>query len=247
MPLGRRAADVLDRCDHALALSAAQVASMRNRRAPETEIARARFNDYGPLIRLKRLDEALDLLLDCRQVFQDARDAEMLGMIFSALAEVESRRGHGDAAIRLERDALRYSYLAWDVRNIAANYHNHGITLRIWGRRPSLSLTCHLAATLIGDLTGTGDIHKSLSAAADTLREMSHYIVPPRDVAHLCDRLAEIPGTDLPALIAGLSPAPAVAEQALRDIITKLRRASHSNNPEHRQANDCIEPFSSWS
>ena len=165
-------------------------------------------------------------------VFHDARDAEMLGKIFSALAEVESRRGHGDAAIRLERDALRYSYLARDVRDIAANYHNHGITLRIWARRPSLSLTCHLAATLVGDLTGTGDIHKSLPAAANTVREMGAYIVPPRDVAHLCDRLAEIPGTDLPALIAELSPAPAVAEQTLRDIIAKVRELTASPTSE---------------
>ena len=85
---------------------------MRDRRAPAAAIARARFNDYGPLLRLGRTDEALALLLRLppgvpgRPRHRDAR------LVLSALADTEDQRGHGDAAIRLERDALRYEYLA---------------------------------------------------------------------------------------------------------------------------------------
>jgi hypothetical protein len=58
------------------------------------------------------------------------------------------------------------------------------------------------------------------------LRELGDTAVPPRDVADLCDRLADIPGTDLPGLIARLSPDPETAEQALRDLTAQAVRTS---------------------
>ena len=99
---------------------------MTTRGAPQTEIARARFNDYGPLLRLGRLDQAIELLMDCRQVFEDADDIEMLGKVLSALADAEDDRGHRDVAIGLERDALRYKYLANDLDSIQVSHHNLG-------------------------------------------------------------------------------------------------------------------------
>ena len=66
-------------------------------RRSETEIARTRFNDYGPLLRLGRIDQARALLLDCRDVFEDAHDTAELGKVLTALADVEDaarpRRG----------------------------------------------------------------------------------------------------------------------------------------------------------
>ncbi len=73
---GRDAARQLGRWQDALDLNAENIASERERGAPATDIARARFNDYGPLLRLGRTEEALALLLECRQVFQDAHDTE---------------------------------------------------------------------------------------------------------------------------------------------------------------------------
>jgi hypothetical protein len=108
---GRDAARLLGRHGDALKMNAAVVASRRDRQAPVASIAQARFNDYGPLLRLGRTGEALELLLECRQVFQDAGDIPNLAKVLSALADTEDRRGHGDAAVRLERDALRYAYL----------------------------------------------------------------------------------------------------------------------------------------
>ena len=105
---GRHAARQLGRWDDSLDLNAAQLASMRDRGAPATVIARATFNDYYPLLQLGRTDQALALLVECRQVFQHIGDIEMLGKTLDALAATENMRDHGDAAIRLERDALRY-------------------------------------------------------------------------------------------------------------------------------------------
>lgn len=62
-----------------------------------------------------RTGQALNLLLDCLQVFHDTCDILGLGKTLSALADTEDQRGHGDAALRLARDALRCEYLAADV------------------------------------------------------------------------------------------------------------------------------------
>ena len=91
---------------------------MTTRGAPQTVIARARFNDYFPLLRLGRLGQAIELLMDCRQVFEDADDIQGLGAVLSALADAEDDRGHRDVAIGLGRDALRYTYLANDLYSI---------------------------------------------------------------------------------------------------------------------------------
>jgi hypothetical protein len=220
---GRNASRQLGRWPEALELNAAILASMSDRRAPAAEIARARFNDYGPLLHLGRTDEALALLLDCRQVFEDAQDAGMLGAILGALAHTEYQRGHGDAAVRLERDALRYRYLTGDVAGIALSYHNLGNSLAEHARQPGPALASHLAAALIEAITGSGGSINPVGAAAADLRELGGGGAPPRDIADLGDRLADIPGTDLPGLITRLCPDPQAAEQTLRDLITRVQ------------------------
>jgi hypothetical protein len=42
-------------------------------------------------------------------------------------------------------------------------------------------------------------------------------------VADLCRQLGDIPGTDLPGLLEALSPDPAAAEQALRELIAQAQ------------------------
>ncbi len=146
---GRLAARRLGRWEDALDFSATVAASKRDRAAPATDIARARFNDFFPLLELGRIDDALALLQDCLQVFQDARETEWIGRTLTALAQTEAFRGHGDAAVRLGRDALRYQYLAGSVHTIAASYFNLGYYLRYYAGQPAQALASHLAAALI--------------------------------------------------------------------------------------------------
>jgi len=232
---GRDAALGLDRWDNSLSLNAEVLASKRDRRASATDIARASFNDYGPLLRLGRTDEALRLLLDCRQVFQGARDTGMLGRTLSALAETEHARGHSDAAFSLERDALRFRYLAGDVTGIAVSYHNLGSNLRVHARQLATALASHLAAAVIRVLAGiegtsAGSSADSVRRAAADLHEFGTAAVPPTDVADLARQIGDIPGTDLPGLIAKLSPDPEVAEQTLRDIIARTQELAGTSD-----------------
>jgi hypothetical protein len=57
-----------------LDLNAEIAASVRQRGAGVYEVARTRFNDAEPLIRLGRLGEAGRLLAECQRVFEDHAD-----------------------------------------------------------------------------------------------------------------------------------------------------------------------------
>ena len=197
------------------------------RRAPATIIARVQFNDYYPLLRLGRTEEALQVLLDCRQAFEDAHDTFALSNTLGALASIESAPSHSDAALRLQRDALRYSYLAGDVDGIAVGYHNLGNYLRRHARQPSPALASHLTAALIRTLTGIGGTSSgsaadsTLQAAAD-LRELGATVAAPANLADLARQPGDITGTDLPGLIARFSPNAEAAEATLRDLVAQV-------------------------
>ena len=217
---GHIAAQRLAQWTDTLEWNAARLAGKHTRHATSADIARTRFNDYFPLLRLGRIAEALELLLDCRQVFEDADDRQMLGKTLSALADAEDERGHGAAAIQLERDALRYKYLANDLNDIVTSYHNLGNYLRRHARQPVAAYASHLASGLIERLMGIQD-QASVRAAANDLRALGS--VPIASVADLCRQLGDIPGTDLPGLIAKLSTDPQTAERTLRNLLAQAR------------------------
>jgi CHAT domain len=217
---GRSAALQLGRWADALELNAAATASQRDRGALAGEIAGSRFNDYYPLIRLGRNDEALALLLECRQAFEHTHDIRMLGKTLGALAEVEYQRGHDEAAITLIRDALRYSYLGGDVTAIAVAYHNLGAYSP---RQTATALACHLAAALIRTLADASGADGSARAAGVDLRAAGTGAGLPADVAGLCEQVAGIPGTDLGRLIDALAPRPGTAQQVLGELLAQVR------------------------
>jgi hypothetical protein len=219
---GREAALRLGDGDQALELNAAAVASMRGRGAPLAEIARARYSDYGPLIRLDRVDEALELLVDCRQVFEHAHDIGMLGMVFGALAAAEASRDRGDVAVDLARESLRYHYLAGDIDNIWISHHNLGEYLRDLASQPDPALAHHLAAALIRAVTGAEGANESVPAAADDLKAGGDVTVP-ADAADLCRRVAAVPGVDLGQLLAGLAPDPQEVQRTFEELIGYVR------------------------
>lgn len=214
---GRSAALHLGNWSEALEFNAKIIDIMHFCHAPADEIARARFSDYGPMISLGRIDEALSLLLDCRQVFQHLGDTRSLGMTLSALAHIEDLRGHRDAACRLMRDGLRYNYLARDMASTAAMYNNLG-TLHYRARQPTAALACHLAADLISILTNSLKSGGLLHGSALDLAVFGTDAEPPTDVADLCRKIGNIPGTDPADLIARIAD-PETAERTLQDLI----------------------------
>jgi hypothetical protein len=214
--------------DKALSVNAEIIASMHGRQAPDVQLAVARMNDYGPLLRLGKASEARVVLLACRQAFQDAGDLRMLGLTLGALADAEEDLGHFDTAIRLACDALRYSYAAGDVAAVGTLYHNLGNYLVKHVGQPIPALACHLCSALIKTLSGTADTERSIHAAAVDLYISSGGIEPPADIADLARGTGDIPGTDPETMILRLSPDPGTAERALQDLITRAREGART-------------------
>jgi tetratricopeptide (TPR) repeat protein len=219
---GRTAALQLKRWAKAVELNTAVADSERARAAAETEIARTRFNSCGPLLQLGQLDEALRLLRECRGIFDRAHDDRMLGNVFSMLAAAERSRGHGEVALGLARDALRYGYLADDVDSIPISHFNLGTYLREDAGDPRDALAHHLAAALIYAVTGGQYLEQSVRAAAADLQRFPDASGVPGDVAELCRRVGEVPGARLGKLLARLAPDPEALQRMLGELITQV-------------------------
>jgi hypothetical protein len=58
--------------------------SKRRRGAPDREQAQTAFNEYGLLVKLDRVVDARELLIVCRQVFEDSNDVRLLGGTLSS-------------------------------------------------------------------------------------------------------------------------------------------------------------------
>ncbi len=79
----------------------------------------------------------------------------------------------------------------------------------------------HLASALIRTLTRTKSNEDPLGSAAADLRQLGTAASPPADAPGLCRQVGGIRGTNLPALLAALSPDRDATEQALRDLIAQ--------------------------
>ena len=222
LDVGVVAAVQLERWEEALDLNSEQVAMLTGRGAPETDIARTRFNDYAALLELGRTDEAIQLLRECRETFERATDLQGLGNVLSALADAEQRRGRGLVALGLERDALRFKYRTGGVREIAGSHQNLGNFLRRYARDPEPALAHHLAAALIRVLASGHGLQESIRAVAHDLRLLDDDAVP-HEVAALCRRVAETPGVGLSQLITRLAPDPQEAQDVLENLIARAR------------------------
>jgi tetratricopeptide (TPR) repeat protein len=219
---GRTAALQLKQWARAVELNTAVADSQRARAATKTEIARTQFNRCGPLLQLGRLDEARRLLRECREIFDRAHDDRMLGNVFSMLALAERELRHGEVALGLARDALRYGYLADDVDGIPVSHFNLGTYLREDAGDPGDALAHHLAAALIYAVTGGQYLEQSVHAAAADLQRSPDASGIPGDVAELCRRVGKVPGAQLGKLLTRLAPDPEARQRRLEELITQV-------------------------
>ena len=159
------------------------------------------------------------------------RDVSLLGKVLSALANLEVVRGHGEPAINLEMDALRYEYIARDAYEIRGSHHNLGYYLHFLAQRPADALAHHLAAALIDILSGAGTGDASVRAAASDLRALGDDATTPARVADLCQRVAEVPGVELDQLLGDIAQDSEQAEMALRELAARVRVLAAAVSP----------------
>ena len=231
---GRDAAMQEGEWDLALELNDAVVASKVARGAPEDDVAADRFSAHASLNHLGRADEARDLLLECREVFERARDVEMVGKVLSALAVTEMMRGHTDVSAELEADALRFKYRSGDVDAVDVSHHNLGNYLLAAEGRQREAAAHHLASALIGAVTSSARAEESAATLAALLRAQttSGALALPEDMAAL-DRAT---GRGVAALLG-----PHVLDpQALQDKLTEVIARAKSSTA--APATPAVEP-----
>jgi tetratricopeptide (TPR) repeat protein len=230
--LGFFAARELEEWQQALDFSREVQQSKRDRGAPLFELARAAFNDYSPLLRLKRYDEAGELLRACRDVFERENSIEMLGKVFSALADLEDKLGRRMTAQDFEKTALRYTYAHGDPDSAHISHFNiSNYITRGQGDRHE-ALAHRLVAALIDVAMRSGRAAGSLGALVQDLREAEPEgrAALPTDFAALCATVEQVEGVRFREMIERIAGGPAECDELFRQVVAAaLERAS---NPE---------------
>jgi tetratricopeptide (TPR) repeat protein len=222
---GAQAAFQLKRYQLALDLNNAAIASHRARGAAPADLGQALFNNSIVLRHLGHLDDAVALLRECRKIFEQARDIDLLGTVLNALATVESQRGHGDVAISLQRDALRYQYVTGHVDGIAVTHHCLGTDLGRYAGDLNGSTAHYLAAALLSRFAGSVAEETSVADLASNLRKAGDTALVPADITQLCQRVDAVPGVDLGRLLARCA-SPDELQRALENLTARARAAA---------------------
>ncbi|MEU6795651.1 CHAT domain-containing protein [Nonomuraea wenchangensis] len=220
---GCQSAQRLGRWEEALAHGDGIAASERTRDAPADEVMRTRFDTYYPLLRLGRVEEAVAVLRECREVFEAGGDLNMLSRVMGALADAEDQLGHGATAVSLARAALRLTYRVGDPETIATVHHGLGHYLARHAGDPVGAALQHLAAATVRALTGSGYLEQYLHDLAADLRAVPGPATLPSTPSGLAQAVQDSDGVRLDILLDALLPAQEAQQQALDDVLTRAR------------------------
>lgn len=229
---GHSAALRLEQWETALSLNREVLEITESRGAPPLEIAGTKFNDYGPLIRLKRFHEARRLLDECRAAFEIAGGTSQLGMVFSALADLEDQLGNTEQSVHHERTALRYSYIAGEPGDCAISHFNLANYLIRTSAPPETALAHRLADALICAQTSDGTFPQSIAALARHLARLAPAPPLPRDFNHLCELVDQIEGVHFRDLFDRLPKEhAATGDEALQKVLAMAKDVLKKQNP----------------
>ena len=212
--IGRDCALAFRRWPDALDFGAEIQESQRQRGASQSELLRARLSDAHPLIGLRRLTQAAELLVECQQVFEDNRDFGNLSQVFTERADLEEALGHSDAAVRFARSALRMAYTRTIPVAIADAHQCLARYLRAVGGAAEAQQAHWLAAALLHRLSGEDRavdrlmlvVPRDLRVGHGPRRQPGTAGPPPRSLADLIDIAEQTSGVHLAELIASIEP-----------------------------------------
>ncbi|NBC33930.1 MAG: CHAT domain-containing protein [Alphaproteobacteria bacterium] len=232
--IGHAAALALKDWQQALELNAESLKSTVARGGSALEQARTRFNGYGPLLPLGRLDDAAALLRDCRAVFEPANAIEEMGAVLSAQADLEARAGRPAQATGFEQAALKYTYLH-GAPDDAANSHFNLANYILGSHGPAADALAHrLAALLLRVLTQSGLLQSTAQALVRNLAKLG----PDEAARHLpgsfddlCTRVEQVEGVRFREMVTGLAGPDADLDAQLQEILTQAFAAARGAAP----------------
>lgn len=163
---GHTAALQAEAWEKALAYNLMIRESKADRGASALDMARTRFNDYSPLLRLGRIDEARELLKGYRSVLEEKGAHDQLGKVYTALADVEDKDGNASRAVDFEKTALAYKYRSASPRDCAISHHNLANYLSRSGHSVDVIRAHRLAAALFRSEMRSGGLGTTLRALA---------------------------------------------------------------------------------
>jgi tetratricopeptide (TPR) repeat protein len=219
---GHTAALALESWQSTLDLNSEIRRSKQERSASLLELARSAFNDYGPLLRLERYDDARALLLGCREVFERENWVEGLGAVLSGLSSLEATLGRFAEARRFEDAALRFKYINSDVERISISHFNLANRI-IQGKGAwSEALAHRLAATAIEVATRAGKASRALATLVNDLRQAGPVGREslPADFAALCGTVEKVEGVRFREMMERLAGGSVGCDQLLQQVIT---------------------------
>jgi tetratricopeptide (TPR) repeat protein len=199
--------------------------SKHRRGASLHDRTRTRFNDYFPLLRLRRFDEAEAVLLACQQVFDDAGDIPTLGVVYSARADLEAQRGRHGEAIRWEESALRYKYQRPEPELVAVSHNNLATHLVAAGRAGREVLGHRLAGLLLRRATGRAGTYytDNVQLLGDDLRRYGDAALP-TDADQVVHVVQQVAGVRFGEVFASLVPDSATRGAMYADAIATARQ-----------------------
>jgi len=219
---GRQATLKLNKMEKALELNAELIKVTRSRGATKLELAKTCFNDYGPMLSLKRYVEAEKLLAACREVFEEERSIEMLGKVFIALASLKYRLGQKDQAIRFLETAFRYTYPLGNPVDISNIHHNLASYLSEAGLRSALDH--RMASASIRYYIGSGNLASSLRLLARDLAKFGPVALP-SSFNQLVYRLELLEGVQFRELLEKLPKRYEDGDQLLKNLVKMAKSA----------------------
>jgi endonuclease/exonuclease/phosphatase (EEP) superfamily protein YafD len=168
------------------------------------------------------------LLRWCRAIFEADHDVDALGRIISSQADVEDKHGHGDRAIALECDALRYKYAIGDPDSIAVSHNNLANYLTRYGGDRWQMWAHRIAAAVIAYQTGTGLLSGRVDAIAAVLPQDE---LTPWTFARVCEVVEQVDGVHLAEMLDRLPRRAPDGQAAMAEVL----RLAHERKPERHQ------------
>jgi tetratricopeptide (TPR) repeat protein len=227
---GRDAAIGLEKWEQALEFGRNGQQSKSERGASSFELAIAAFFDYGPLLRLKRYDEAQPLLYACRDVFEREHSIGLLGKVYSGLADLEHHLGRPATAQQFEKTALRFKYTTESGPDSVGVSHFNiaNYIIGSYGAQGE-ALAHRLAATLIVVVMESPRAASGFARLVRDLRNagpVARAALPAMDFTALCATVEKIEGVRFRAMMERLAGGAPQCDQRFQQLVAAALEAA---------------------
>src|ERR1035437_6367810 len=219
---GCTAALGLQRYGEALSLNAEIVRVVVDRGATELEVAKTRFNDYSPLLRLQRHSEARSLLYQCLAIFEVDGGIMELSLVHSAIADLESGFRHFPEAVQHQSAALRYGYSVLSPGDCAIGQFKLAAYQMSSNADARGALAHRLASTLIRYQMSHGNLPSDIRALREHLAQVKPADVP-ASFDEVCALVEQTEGVRFRELFSRLPQRAASGDEALQAVLEMAR------------------------